>query len=685
MRKGYVLETALLLLVAVAIFVAAIVSFVSNTSSLRVSQEKLVIASNDARNGLQMGTSYVSHFANAISGFGLNFNGTGSVPFSSISWLKLNTPNNFFNAIYSSSDGVGWKKALSTLATDGNVIYLNKIQKVKTFFQTLKASGTFSSIPDVVVIQTKIGGYTNTSKYFVVSRAVVGGKVAYASGFVLANGLNRYVYFTDIEPPYERPYYNVTFLTGDVVDGPVRTNSTLVTLGKPDFKSYVQYGDLEKVSGTPNFESGSSQLSQADINSMNMSMIASKYRNQINSEVASPITIKSAGLTSTPVGLDLSVVYDNLLNKKWKGYGFNDWQDYWWYGMPPYKWDEGGYYTLSTLVNDFKYDFNNWEYWNGIQWDELPKVIQNDYNNVISSIKGIPSLQVTFSPGNSGSNSHTITIKYGIDTSNSCAAIEHLIFDVDMYSYMYSLSSIEPYISGIHDLLTKCYATPQWHNLLTINSPDGVPGTSTISIESDSASLLGLKNNKDITFNFNGVIKTTSDLVIGDDTDQLVSGKYTLYTTRSSIINGNIVYNYANKLFAAKKHWLRKKVSTSMVAEIRAATGTDFLNIVSNYDVALAKSMPKHAKIMASIYAFNGTFWFPNYEYAPVGQLFQYGSTAQYEGGQLFGTYSDNSLTTGYHTYDAFDWRILGGLPSNMYGTPSAQNKALLMAVRTTF
>ncbi|MGC9140320.1 hypothetical protein, partial [Athalassotoga sp.] len=338
-----------------------------------------------------------------------------------------------------------------------------------------------------------------------------------------------------------------------------------------------------------------------------------------------------------------------------------------------------------------------------------PSVIYNDYNNVISAIYGIPSLQVTFSPGNSGSNANTITISYGIDTSNAISAIDHLKTDINMYSYEYGLTSIATYLyngafsySGnyypnyynpnVYDVLVG-YANPQWQKLLQINPANSVPGNSTLTIESGSNQLLGLSNGSGpITFNFNGVIKTTSDLVIGDGTDQIVSGKYTLYTTSSSIINGNIIYNYANQLFGAnssKNNWTNSPVSTSQVAQIRLATGTDALNIVSNYDISLSNNMPQYAKIMASLYAFNGTFWYPNYANAQwnrnTGQLFEFGSTAQYEGGQLFGTYSGNSLITGYHLYYAFDWRNMSGMPSNMYGTPSAQGKALLLAVRTTF
>lgn len=703
MRNGYVLEAALILLIAVAIFVSAIVSFVSNTSALRISQEKLLIASNNAMNGLQMGASFMASYANTIGGFDLAFNSNqGVVSFSSIPWLQSNGSNNFFNAIYSSSDGAGWKMALSTLATNSDVLYLNDIPAVSNLFKTLSASDTISSTPDIVIIQTKVGGYMNNSEYFVVSRDEVGGSVAYASGFVVSNGLNRYVYFTQMEPPYASPFYNVTFMNGDTVDGPVRTNGTLITLGSPDFKSYVQYGSLYEVQhyGIPNFESGSAQLSQSDINSMNMSMIANQYSSQIKSEIASPVNLSNH---STPVGLDLSSVYNNLVNQL-KNYGFSS---------SNYEWKNGGYYTLPLLADWFINDFNTWASYNGytydngnIMWNELPSVIYNDYNNVISAIYGIPSLQVTFSPGQGNNSGPSININYGIDTSNAIAAIDHLRTDANMYN----LSSIGQYLydgyfdySGnyhanyynpnVYDVLQLGYSSPEWSNLLTLNPSNTASGITSMVINgAPAATLLGLNNSSTFNFNFNGVIKTTSDLVIGNGTNQIVSGKYTLYTTRSSIINGNIIYNYANQLFGANdssNNWTNSPASTSQVAQIRASTGTDALNIVSNYDVTLADSMPRYAKIMASIYALNGTFWDPNYANQTwngnTGQLFEFGSMAQYEGGQLFGTYSNGKMITGYNAYYAFDWRNLSGMPSNMYGTPSAQDKALLLAVRTTF
>ncbi len=683
MREGYLLVTALVLLAAVGIFVAVITNAVSNTSWLRISKEKLFMASSDSMNGLQMGTSYMAHFANSIGGFDVD-QSLFNVPFSSIGWLQPNSSNGFFNSIYSSIDGDAWKKTLSILATNSNVLVLNNLSKVENMFASLKASGALHTIPQVVVIQTKDPS-TRYTKYFIVSRAVVGNKVAYSSGFVIANALNRYVYFTQEEPPYSYPYYNVTFLTGDTLDGPVRTNGTLVTLGTPDFKGRVWYGELYKAPGygSPNFESGNSKLSNEEITKMNMSKIASSYSAEINSEVASPSEIKSMGVTSTPVGLDLSIVYDNLA-EKWQNYGFSE---------EDYQWEEGGYYTLQKLINMFEDNFNNWIWWNDYIFDELPKVIQNDYHNVISSIEGIPSLHVAFSKGQEGNSGPTITIKYGIDTTTAVNAVKHLQEDVNIYGLSpYYPSFYSNYYPSFLDVLQN-YSNQNWKNLLTVNPIPGnsVPGVSQLVINSKTAAnLLGLDKASTFDFNFNGVIRTTSDLVIGESgKNNIVSGKYTLYTTRSACIEGNIIYNYVNQVLSKNSSWISSQMSSSDLAKIRNATGTDFLNIVSNYDIAL-NNTPQYLKLMSSLYAFNGTFWLPDFENATwkgkPGQMFLYGSMMQYEGGQLFGTYNRRgTLSTGYHNFYAFDWRILNGLPANVYGTPSGREKALLLFVRTGF
>ncbi len=690
MNKGYLLTTVVVFLVAVAILAGVVTAYISNTVNLRVDKEKMLMASQASMDGLQMGTSYLAHFASSIGGFSLDFTGPAATSFSSVPWLQKTGSNNYFQSIYSSVDGKAWKTAFSSIATDLDVLWLNKIPAVESFFESLQASGTIDSIPDVILIQTYAGNKTdNIYRYLIVSHAIVGGKDAYSSGFAMANFLNKYVYFTDKEPPYAKPFNNVTFMNGDTVDGPARTNGTLVTLGQPDFKGYVQYGGLYEVpkTGSPNFESGSEQLSQEDINSMSMAKIASEYSAQINSEIGLPSDIKTAGETSTPIGLDLSEVYQNLLNEYNSdnyGFSYKNWNNY--------QWNKNGTYTLNDLSGMFENDFANWL--GHYDLNSLPTEIQNDYENVISAIQGIPAMKVTFSPGNGGNSGPSMNVDYGIDTTNAINAIEHLRTDMEMFeNYIGNLSSHYSF-SNVTDVLGG-YGSPQWTNLFSVNPEpsNSVPGISQVVVNGQSAAdLLGLSSSKTFDFNFNGVVKSENDLVIGDpDETSVVEGKYTLYTTKTTTIEGNIVYNYANQLLGANQSvndWKNSPMSSSTVNKIRNATGTDFLNIVSNYDVSMIDT-PQYAKIMASIYAFNGTFWYPNYGYQTwngrPGQLFEFGSTAQYEGGQLFGTYSGNSLRTGYNAYYAFDWRILGGLPSNMYGTPSSPNKSMLFGVRTVF
>ncbi len=661
MRDGYLLVTALVLLAAVGIFVAVITNAISNTSWLRVSKEELFMASSDSMNGLQMGTSYMAHFANSIGGFDID-QSLFNVPFSSISWLQPNSSNGFFNSIYSSIDGDAWKKTLSILATNSNVLVLNNLSKVENMFASLKASGALHAIPQVVVIQTKDPNTNENSKYkyFIVSRAVVGNKVAYSSGFVVANALNRYVYFTQEEPPYSSPSYNVTFMTGDTINGPVRTNGTLVTFGTPDFKGRVWYDGLYKVPGygSPNFESGDSQLSTEDIAEMNMSKIASSYSAEINSEIASPSKIKSEGVTSTPVGLNLSLSLAPMLE--------ND----------LYKW-----------LNNNNYSYN-----------DLPQYVKSKYEKAYSALSLVrpESIKVTFT---SNGNSKTMNVYYSNNVDVAVERALEAIYELENDGYWWWWWYYGPDFSDVTNILKNAQSNEnnEWNLLFTIkpkNADSSVPGIVTLNPNGDDAAkLMGLSSPSSFDFNFNGILKTSSDLYISgkknqqgnDDKTAYVSGKYTLYTTQSAYIQSNIVYNDANKLFSTTdKDWLTSKVSTSMVKELRNSTCSDFLNIVANKNIVLKDDVPDDLKLMASLYAFTGSFSYEGYDKYLKDQLFLYGSMMQHEGG-LTGTYSGNQLSTGYHSYYAFDWRILNGLPANMYGTPSAREKALLLFVRTVF
>ncbi len=688
MREGYLLVTALVLLAAVGIFVAVITNAVSNTSWLRVSKEKLFMASSDSMNGLQMGTSYMAHFANSIGGFDID-QSLFNVPFSSISWLQPNSSNGFFNSIYSSIDGDAWKKTLSILATNSNVLVLNNLSKVENMFASLEASGDLHTIPQVVVIQTKIPNTNENSKYkyFIVSRAVVGNKVAYSSGFVIANALNRYVYFTDIEPRdiWRGPVLikrGIYFTTGDTIDGPLRSNDVINIEGDPVFNGFVQAEGYNIVSGTPVFKSGKEILSPEDIAKMNMSKIASSYSAEINSEIASPSKIKSEGVSSTPVGLDLSLSLAPMLE--------ND----------LYKW-----------LNNNNYSYN-----------DLPQYVKSKYEKAYSALSLVrpESIKVTFT---SNGNSKTMNVYYSNDVDGAVESALNAIDKLENDSYWNKwkreckkictlfICFLEckwkqmyegPDFSDVTDILKNVQSNEngeEWNLLFTIkpdNSNSSVPGIVTLNPNgSDAAELMGLSSPSPFDFNFNGVLKTSSDLYISGEKNQqgnndktaYVSGKYTLYTTQNAYIQSNIVYNDADKLFAADKDWLSSEVSTSMVKELRDSTCDDFLNIVANKNITLIHDVPDNIKLMASLYAFTGSFSYEDYDVGnPKGQLFLYGSMMQHVRGGV-GTFDPDTYkaVSGFDKMYTFDWRILNGLPSNMYGTPSAREKALLLFVRTGF
>ncbi len=673
MREGYLLVTALVLLAAVGIFVAVITNAVSNTSWLRVSKEKLFMASSDSMNGLQMGTSYMAHFANSIGGFDID-QSLFNVPFSSISWLQPNSSNGFFNSIYSSIDGDAWKKTLSILATNSNVLVLNNLSKVENMFASLEASGDLHTIPQVVVIQTKIPNTNENSKYkyFIVSRAVVGNKVAYSSGFVVANALNRYVYFTDIEPK------DIFFITGELIDGPLRSNDVINIEGDPVFNGFVQAKGYNIVSGVPVFKSGKEFLSPEDIAKMNMSKIASSYSAEINSEVASPSKIKSMGVTSTPVGLDLSVVYDNLV-KKWQNYGFSKEDN------GKYQWEEEGYYTPSDLAFMFQQDLN---------YSVLPLRVRQEYERAYDAISSIgPSIKVTFT---SNGNSKTMKVYYSNNVDVAVERALDAIYELENDSYWWwRWYYYGPDFSDVTNILENAQSNEnnEWNLLFTIkpdNSNSSVPGIVTLTPNgSDAAELMGLSSPSSFDFNFNGVLKTSSDLYISGENDKTayISGKYTLYTTQNVYIQSNIIYNDANELFSATdKDWISSKVSTPMVKELRDSTCDDFLNIVANKSITLTDDVPDNVKLMASLYAFTGSFSYEDYDdFGNLkGQLFLYGSLMQHKRGPV-GTFNSSGVKTGFYKTYTFDWRILNGLPANVYGTPSAREKALLLFVRTGF
>ncbi len=682
MKKGYLLVTALVLVAAAAIFVAAIVSFISNTSALRAVKEELFIASNASMSGIQMGTSYLAHFANSIGSFDLDFNGPGSVPFTSISWLQPNTPNNYFSAIYSSIDGDAWKKALSVLATDSNVLWLNKIPQVENFFESLHASNLLSVIPDVVVIQTKIPKTTLNSKYryFVVARAQVGREDVYSSGFVVANMLNKYLYFTDIEPS------DIYFTTGELIDGPLRSNDVINIDGNPIFNGFVQAKGYNITRGSsPIFDSGHEVLSAEDIAKMNMKKIASYYSSEINSEISAPASIEAniKEGSNFPVGIDLSGL-------KWNLYGFKE-EGNW------FKWKKGGYYTPSRLALMFQEDLDNWLINTGYSYSELPQDVLNQYQEALNAIKSImPAVKITF---DSNGNSKTMIVYYS-DTptvSNVISAINELVNN-DYWWYWWWYNG--PDFSDVLDVLDNVKSNGNnWNPLFMINpvNNSSIPGTATLNPEgNDAAMLMGLSSSSPITFKFNGVLKTSSDLYISgkknqqgnNDKTAYISGKYTLYTTQSAYIQSNIVYNDANTLFSASNSdWLDSKVSTSMIEELRNSTCSDFLNIVANDDVTLTSEVPYNMKLMASVYAFTGSFSYEDWNNSnPMGQLFLYGSLMQHKRGPV-GTFDPRTYEniSGFYKTYSFDWRILGGLPSNMYGTPSAKKKALLLSLRTVY
>ncbi|MCL4408608.1 MAG: hypothetical protein M1542_09500 [Thermotogae bacterium] len=687
MRKGYVLEAALILLIVVAIFVAAIVSFVSSTSTLRVSQEKLVMASNNAINGLQMGTSFIARYANTIGGFNLNFNAgqPGVASFSSIPWLQSSSQNNFFSAIYSSTDGVGWKVALSTLATNSNVLYINKIPAVQKFIQTLHATEIFSATPDIVIIQTKVGGYINNSKYFVVARSKVGGSVAYASGFVVANGLNRYVYFTQVEPS------NIYFISQDSLDGPVRSNDVINIQGNPVFDGFVQAAEYNIVSGNPQFLSGNAILTPADIASMNMSMIANQYSSQINSEVVSPSYVATAGITPTPIGFDLSKF-------NWTSAGFSS--------IPDIKIvfsANGNSKTMSVYYKDS----------NGQSWHHLFMVNPTDGSSVPGTsqivvngetaakilglqnsstfnfnfngvIKTSSNLYISGDKNSNGTNDAIVAGKYTLYTTKSAYIQSNIVyedantlFDKSNSNWLSSPVSTSMVTQLRNSTCTDALNIVANNNVtLTSNAVSNTKLMASIYAFKGSFSYKNWDNSNPMGQLFlygslmqykRGPVGTFQSSIQSMPYEIAYAFEYDFYDWGYNHLPKSYFNWFGNIKWSKVPSWLSNDYN-NVINAIESGNNQNAISALEQ----LATDLMSNGYISSSNW--NGSSWVSDWLNHYFGDVYHY-----------LNLNGNTIITSGFYKYYAFDWRNLSGMPSNMYGTPSAQGKALLLAVRTTF
>ncbi|AIY88921.1 hypothetical protein CELL2_08430 [Thermotoga sp. Cell2] len=227
----------------------------------------------------------------------------------------------------------------------------------------------------------------------------------------------------------------------------------------------------------------------------------------------------------------------------------------------------------------------------------------------------------------------------------------------------------------------------------------------------EAKKLLGLDRNEYDIY-FNGVIKTDSDVYLGNMSEgrgkpMFVDGKYTI-VAKNIYIEDPIIYNdYREVLETIADLEGIKGNSDQKIAEveirpldengdvkteeyaemIKNHESDDFLNLVSFNDVVV-KEKRKNMKIFASIYAFDGSFYVEGYNSGdPKGELTIFGSLMQYVRGPV-GTFhwtknGKPEIETGYRKNYIYDWRILKGI--SVFGTPTIEEESMILSIREVY
>lgn len=190
--------------------------------------------------------------------------------------------------------------------------------------------------------------------------------------------------------------------------------------------------------------------------------------------------------------------------------------------------------------------------------------------------------------------------------------------------------------------------------------------------------------------NFNGILM--SDLTIAlqnlsnSDKPVYVDGKYTIYSKENVEIYDHVVYEDFRHLFPHNTID-NIVVNDELIQQMKSATRTDFLNIVSDKFVLVKEKRrgqstykQNNLKITGSIYAFDESFTVENYNTgSPAGQLTIFGSLMQYYRGPV-GTFSGGTIRTGYYKNYIYDERILEGISS--IGTPAKRDGLIPLTIR---
>lgn len=298
MKKGYVLIYTLIIIAAISILSVALLTntatYVRN-NSFELEKTDVYLSSQKI---LQLSLAYVKPYFNGISGITLNW--TSASVSQNIEWW-----NRFKNYVISQSDGNYWQ------------IFFNKVDEqryydlssINEFVQDLSSFELLGSS----IILPITGSYQVSGRPYsvlVVAKSNKNKIEAYSVAVVAIDFLNKYAYFTEKET---RPGgQTIYFITGEIIDGPMRSNDVIHISGNPRFKSTVEVKGVQVHSGTPKYDDPFSPklLTQQDIDSYRMSMIANNYSSDLNALVKNPNDFLNSSV-ETGINLNLGTIKRN--------------------------------------------------------------------------------------------------------------------------------------------------------------------------------------------------------------------------------------------------------------------------------------------------------------------------------------------------------------------------------------
>lgn len=298
MRKGYVLMYTLIITAAISILSAALLtntaSYVRN-NSYELDRTDLYLSSQKL---LQLSLAYIKPYFNGIIGVTLN-------------WISANVSQNvewwdrFKNYMVSQSDGSYWQNFFSRV-NEQKYYDLSSISEFTQDLSSLNLSGSSIILP--ITGSYQISG--NPYSVLVVARSSNNKIEAYSVAVVAIDFLNKYAYFTEKET---RPGgQTIYFISGEVIDGPMRSNDVIHISGNPRFKSIVEVKGVQIRSGNPIYDDPFSPkiLTQQDIDSYRMSMIANNYSSDLVTLVKNPTDFINS-VTETGIDLNLGSIRRN--------------------------------------------------------------------------------------------------------------------------------------------------------------------------------------------------------------------------------------------------------------------------------------------------------------------------------------------------------------------------------------